>query len=241
MIRSEIVDCEMLGQGESSSEVLRRHIEFARSEAGSGATLGQAIEEMQELNYKRRYAEALRHWQRLDPSIRERKPLMSLRAFCAARVNGEALDEAVRDYRRLFPDDPAADLVTNEVLRRTDRNDEFLEAIDRIRSAVGEDPYLDVLSCWGLEAAGRLAEARDRVDAAVAAEHRRLAARNSTPNESTSRSTGFYPVDIRLETVSETSYSDFGRLRPPTRATRPPCGRGRGSRSVAMTLSERRP
>ncbi len=95
---------------------------------------------------------------------------MSLRAFCAARVNGEALDEAVRDYRRLFPDDPAADLVTNEMLRRNDRNDEFLAAIDRIRSAVGEDPYLDVLSCWGLEAAGRLAEARDRVDAAVAAE-----------------------------------------------------------------------
>ncbi|MHC4414822.1 MAG: hypothetical protein ACYS0G_06015 [Planctomycetota bacterium] len=165
-----IVDCEMLDQGESTSEVLRRHIEFALSDGRAGPTLDQAIDEIYALNNQRRYAEALGHWQRLDPSIRERKPLMSLRAFCAAHVNGEALDEAVRDYRRLFPDDPAADLVTNGMLRKTDRNDEFLEAIDRIRSAVGEDPYLDVLSSWGLADAGRLAEARDRVDAAVAAE-----------------------------------------------------------------------
>ncbi len=165
-----IVDSWMLDQGESTSEVLRRHIEFAMPDGRAGPTLEHAIDEIYALNLQQRYAEALGHWQRLDPSIRERKPLMSLRAFCAARVNGEAMDEAIRDYRRLFPDDPAADLVTNEMLRRTDRNDEFLEAIDRIRSAVGEDPYLDVLSCWGLEAAGRLAEARDRVDAAVAAE-----------------------------------------------------------------------
>ena len=35
---------------------------------------------------------------------------------------------------------------------------------------MGEDPFLDVLASWGLEAAGRLAEARNRADAAVAAE-----------------------------------------------------------------------
>ena len=164
-----ITDFEMLDQGESSSETLRRHIDFARSD-GAGPTLEQALNELMTLNQQRRYAEVLRHWTRLDRSIRENKVVMTLRAFCAARVNGEALDEAVRDYRRLFPDDPGADLVTSEKLLDTERYDEYLEAIDRIRLAVGDDPYLDVMASWGLKDSGRFEEARARVDAAIAAE-----------------------------------------------------------------------
>jgi len=87
-----------------------------------------------------------------------------------AAEDEEKHEQAVEEYRRDFPGDPAVDLMCHDSHMIAERYDEALAGCDRIAKAVGGDPYLDVVRGNILVAANKPDEAAKRAEQALAAE-----------------------------------------------------------------------
>lgn len=109
-------------------------------------------------------AAALQLFDTLPTAMKEMKPVQLLRYHSAVVSNdADLVEAATADYDRLFPDDPAIDLIAIGAFRVQQRYREALSALDRLDRRLGGDSYLDIirarlyLRAGELEPAARLA------------------------------------------------------------------------------------
>jgi tetratricopeptide (TPR) repeat protein len=85
----------------------------------------------------------------------------------AAGVDHAELLKALEKYRKLFPTDPAIDLVSVTYYALTKKYDLALRSVDPVEKAIGGDPYLHVLRANILLEANRIKDARAAAEKAI--------------------------------------------------------------------------
>jgi tetratricopeptide (TPR) repeat protein len=161
----KVVDVYVYATGELMSQTLRRTVKqaVAFEEHGLSRRLAawegdlakglQDVPRMQELFGAGRYAEALAMYRALPRTLQQDKSYMILLVLCAGQVSEEEYKDAVAEFRKLFPDDPALALISVDGLVMRGEYAEALAAVDRLDRIVGGDPYLDVVRsdiCLGM-------------------------------------------------------------------------------------------
>jgi tetratricopeptide (TPR) repeat protein len=91
------------------------------------------------------YQEALDIYHGLPDRLQKEKTMLLARIRAAHGLMGEAYDEAVRDYRKEFPNEPNLDLIMIDAYSSHKLFDRVLASIDGLDRTVGGDPYLDAL------------------------------------------------------------------------------------------------
>lgn len=153
-----IVDCYVFIAGEWLSETLRRV--YIRAMAETDQSLGDTllgkeqvllrhVGDIKALNEKTQAGEgdaALAIYQKLPETLRADKTVQLLR-LQATRVaaDGDEYATAIADFARLFPDDPALDLVSIDGWFLKKEWDRTLQVIDHLDQRIGGDAYLDVM------------------------------------------------------------------------------------------------
>jgi tetratricopeptide (TPR) repeat protein len=79
-------------------------------------------------------------------------------------------EQAIQDFRKFFPDDPALDLVTVDSYDMQKQYGKARAAVDRVDRAVGGDPYLNLLRAQFYFVEKKYDEALQCARKAVAAE-----------------------------------------------------------------------
>ena len=114
--------------------------------------------------------EALAKYQELPAFLKNEKATHVIRIAAAAKAGEKAYLEAMADFRKRFPNDPAADLIATDWLFMKRRFRQAREAIDRVDRVVGPDPYLNYLRAVTYMEAGDLDTARKLMIRTVQAE-----------------------------------------------------------------------
>ncbi|TWT30198.1 hypothetical protein KOR34_47560 [Posidoniimonas corsicana] len=133
--------------------------------AGGDRAFIENFEKLQEMNISEPDGarRALRIYRELPRDMQEIKSVQILRYHAASMVGNRELLEALDDFERLFPGDPALALLSLDALAIRKQYEQALQAIDELDRSVGGDPYLDVYRCsinlemGDLEAAERYA------------------------------------------------------------------------------------
>jgi len=110
---------------------------------------------------------ALEEYAALPEAVRKQKECMAIRIRIAMQIDDKKVEEAVREYLALYPDDPSATLVSLAGHTAAGRYAEALTSVDALDRAVGGDPYLDVVRADLLVKANEPGRARQVVLAAV--------------------------------------------------------------------------
>lgn len=113
---------------------------------------------------------AERIYQSLPEELRTSKTVMISRIMYALDLGEDVYREAIDEFRELYPNDPAVDMMSIDgyVLRR--QFDKALKAIDRIEKTVGDDPHLDSIRSGLYFEQGDLKQAKKYANLAIAAE-----------------------------------------------------------------------
>lgn len=111
-------------------------------------------------------AEAVKIYNSLPPEFREMKTIQLLYLQAIDAEDAEYV-RVLEMYRKAFPGDSAADMLSIEHFNQKKRFDEALGCIDRTEKAVGADPYLHVLRANTLNAARRYPESRAAAEKAI--------------------------------------------------------------------------
>lgn len=143
-----IGDIDIFISGEPLSRTLRRLLipalaQAARDKAPEVVKLFEEIETMQRVANGGDYATAIDLWKKLPESYRGDKALLLTRLQYAQKLGGSALDEAVKEFERRYPNDPVLDLIRCYALSAARQYDEALAAVERLDKTL-QDPFLDV-------------------------------------------------------------------------------------------------
>ena len=111
-------------------------------------------------------AEAVKIYKALPVEFREQKVIVFLYLSAADGDDVEYV-AALELYRKLFPADPALDLLSIDYFRLKKQYDDALGSIDKIEQAIGGDPYLHVMRANLLIEANRYIEARASAEKAI--------------------------------------------------------------------------
>jgi tetratricopeptide (TPR) repeat protein len=143
--------------GEKQSETLHRMLEAMIPEAqaafvelltgkqdGGPETVQRFRATVDQFN-ARKYEQALASYHSLPQRLREQKSLLILWINAAQRTNSPECPKALGEFQRLFPDDPAGDLVGIDLESRRENWPEVRRHIDRLDARVGGDAWLCVL------------------------------------------------------------------------------------------------
>ncbi len=115
--------------------------------------------------------EALEIFEQLPEELRKEKAFQIMRLMAAQRTGNEnTYLQALEGLRQGAKADGSVDLLSIDYYFLRKRFDRAREAIDRVEQAVGADAYLDVLRGNAFMEEGKLAEAQQRFDKALAAE-----------------------------------------------------------------------
>ncbi len=112
-----------------------------------GHDLNGLLQLMQD-NQNQNFDAVLSDYKNLSPAMQQEKCCLVVRLAAAERLRDQVPAEysnAMVDYKRLFPNDPAIDLATTDLLLEQKKFAEARAAIDRIDAMVGGDPYLNIL------------------------------------------------------------------------------------------------
>lgn len=170
----QVQDVWVWRTGEWLSATIRRGYGpfVAQQKAGEKAPLSEAdatylqhfpeISQMQTLVREQHFAPAIKVYAGLPEALRHDKTLLLLRLRAATMVGGELFDEAVSDFRRAFPDDPALEVTLFEYYFNNSKPNEAMSSLNRLDREVGGDPYLEVQRAALCLQSGDLATARQR-------------------------------------------------------------------------------
>lgn len=141
-----------------------------RGVEGDFAAAATHIGAIDRLRVERRHKEALDAILALPPSVRAVKGLVVLRVAMAQQVGGREFSEAIEAFGKLYPGDPALDLLGVDDHVQRGEFDAALAAIDRIQRAVGGDAALEGNRGNLLLLKGDVRAARAAANAALAVE-----------------------------------------------------------------------
>jgi tetratricopeptide (TPR) repeat protein len=109
------------------------------------AKYGPVMKRMGEALRESRFQEALNDYETLPDSLKKEKMFMLVRVRAAMGVSDQKYQEAMEVYRSLFPNDPSTVLVSIDHFAMKKEFAKCTELIDQLDTAVGGDPYLDIL------------------------------------------------------------------------------------------------
>jgi len=156
------IDMHDFFSGELISQSMRRMLLTAAAEQNKGLIdrlKGQESEYVRHFDklqalmravQQKDHRKVLRVYKTLPPSLRGDRTMMLIRVQAAAHLEHSQeqmpeYDQAVKDFRRAFADDPSIDLLSVDAHLAEKQYDQALAAVDRLQKALGGDPYLDVL------------------------------------------------------------------------------------------------
>ena len=99
--------------------------------------------------------------------------MLLARVVCAAGLieeDPEGYGQAMEDFRDAFPNDPAMDLVALDRWFLKKQFADYRRGLDRVKHALGGDPYLDVLQAASYWEEGKPDEAKKAARRAIKAE-----------------------------------------------------------------------
>jgi tetratricopeptide (TPR) repeat protein len=152
-----IDDAYLFSEGEMYSEILCRLLSLANEHGGKapqaavgaqmsdGARLAAAWSEMTKRTKAGEYQEALDISRALPERLKQEKVVLFMRIQAARHLKGEPYDEAVRAYRKAFPNEPNMDLIMIDAYHAHKLFDRELASIDGLDRTVDGDPYLDAI------------------------------------------------------------------------------------------------
>jgi hypothetical protein len=100
--------------------------------------------------------------------IRDDKSVLMIRLAAAQQVSDEAYRICIEDIERLFPDDPGNDFRAIDRLVVEGKFDQVIERVDRMIAQI-QDPYLNLLKVDALMELGRMDDAKEAAELAMAA------------------------------------------------------------------------
>ncbi|HYO74434.1 MAG TPA: hypothetical protein VEU33_51000 [Archangium sp.] len=151
-----IVDFYPYITGEPFSETLRRMYLQAAKEAGYNLVdklLGKEqdflknaskLQEMQRQVQEKKFAEVVKTFDALPPSLRQLKPFLLLRLTSAAQLDEAAYQKAIQDFEQAYPNDPSLDLISIDGHMMRKDYATVMKMVDRLDQRV-KDPYLQYL------------------------------------------------------------------------------------------------
>jgi tetratricopeptide (TPR) repeat protein len=103
------------------------------------------VELMNDFERAGQYQQVLKLYDQLPTELQRDKNVMLIRLRAAQNLGGAEYSEAIENLRTFHPDDPSIDLFSITYFLNKKDAPKALEMIDRVDSAVGSDPYLNVL------------------------------------------------------------------------------------------------
>jgi hypothetical protein len=98
--------------------------------------------------------------QGMKPETKKQKAVFLLRLRAAQAIDENEYAATLDEYRKLFPKDPGLDLLSISYFTIKKDFQQALECIDRVESAVGGDPYLNVTRAALCDVQGKHDEAK---------------------------------------------------------------------------------
>jgi hypothetical protein len=120
--------------------------------------------EMNSLVQRGDYPQVLKLYDQLPTGLQQDKNVLLIRLSAAQNVGLQEYSEAIENLRSFHPNDPCADLFSIAYFQQEKQPQKALEMVSRLESALGGDPYLNVLR------SAIYLEANDPVPARKAAE-----------------------------------------------------------------------
>jgi len=130
----------------------------------------KALERMMTALNEGRIADGLAEHRALPMDVRDSKMVLVTRAKFAMQLDVESAEQAIADLHRLYPNDPASNLILIDYYSLRRRFRESLKCIDLLDKAVGGDPYLHTKRASVYLATSDFRAARRSAEMAVAAE-----------------------------------------------------------------------
>jgi tetratricopeptide (TPR) repeat protein len=175
-------DLFVLSSSEFFSETLRRSVlplvadesrtfldKLMTGERDFIRDLPKFIEVSQHIN-QGKMKEALGLIQKMHPETRKQKVVLLMRLRAAQQVDETDYAATIEEYRKLYPNDPGLDLLSIQYYTAKKNFAQALACVDRIETAVGGDPYLDVIRASINDLRGNHKEARRLARRAVVKE-----------------------------------------------------------------------
>ncbi len=103
----------------------------------------------------------------LPPSVANLKTVLLQVLAVTMEADEKAYVATMEEFRKLYPDSSAVDLISIDYFMLKGRHAESLASIDRVDTQVGGDPYLDVIRASVMFDQGDLTRARSTIEQAV--------------------------------------------------------------------------
>jgi tetratricopeptide (TPR) repeat protein len=151
-----VVDIYPYISGELFSETLRRTFLQAANEAGHDLMdklLGKEqeflenlpkLQAMQRLTQEEKFAEAVKTFDELPPSLRRNKSFLLIRLHAASQLEESEYQKAIQEFEKAHPNDPSLDLISIDGHMMRKDFAAVMKTIDRLDARV-KDPYLQYL------------------------------------------------------------------------------------------------
>lgn len=172
------IDMHSYLSGENMSLIIRRMFLTAvsdesqallksASDADPDVSNLQQVLKLTEASEVRDADQVLAIYEQLPAAVRQERSLMLMYLRAAAGHSEDKFDEAVEQFRKIHPNDPALDmlLVDRHIVKQ--RYEEALACVDRLDEAVGGDPYLEIQRAGVFVAKRDLDAARTSVNNAI--------------------------------------------------------------------------
>lgn len=125
------------------------------------------IQQMQKARQEGNAAEVLKIYAGLPPALRKEKTALVLRALAAVSVGEKEAREALEDFKKAYPGDPAVDFMSIDALFLGKQYGKAAEAVERVDQSVGGDAFLAYLKGSVLLTDGKVDLAREAAGKAV--------------------------------------------------------------------------
>ena len=135
--------------------------------------------ELRQMVAANRGREAVELLNSMPQKTQQLKIMQLIRVMASMQVDEATYMQALESYRKLFADDPSADLVSLDIHLLKKNYDQLFASIDRLDKALGGDPYLDTMRSSAYLEKGDLPNARKLAEKALAADAKMFEAHDS--------------------------------------------------------------
>ncbi len=179
---AEVSDGHSLASGEWFSDTIRRMYVLSESKRDPGFAAGLTganadlarnsvpFEKAVALMQREKTVEFLDAYKLLPLSLREDRFLLQLRIAAALEVEPVELGLALKDWARLYPDDPGPELLAFGKLVNRGENFRAIAALGRLEAGIGGDLHLQALRASLVAKDGEVTRARAMAEAVMRAE-----------------------------------------------------------------------
>ena len=173
----EVEDVYFYGTGEPVSQTIRQLVIPLLTDKNFMKTFGRkeldTLKTMRTISKSNRNGEfqaAIDAYHTLPKEKQELKPMMLMVMVALSQLGDESDADylaTMEKFRKLFPNDPAMDLISIDYFYLKGETDKGIEAIRRLNKAIGGDPYLDVFRGNLLIEAKQYDKARQAIEKAI--------------------------------------------------------------------------